>query len=156
MTEDEVQDFEDFYGITKDKKIKQGCGVYLFSSRYHLYEMQYDILKFLYPLFQANRAGTYIFIACMDFIAPQKSSFLSQGDIYKLIRDYKQRKTNHEECAVRFRLKTLERMRRIEQIYPSDYEYMLDRRTITREMHALMPFKNDLFMFAVELNMENT
>ena len=138
MNDDELKDFEDFYGKTEKRAKELDANYQNLYSRTCLEE--YRLTKFLYPLLKKDCAGTKLFL-----LSRREGFNVWQPEIYRYKKKYKQQLEYFTNRATEMRQKLLDKMRAREMFYPDHYDYMVDPRTVNREMHALMPFKDYLF-----------
>jgi hypothetical protein len=146
MNSEELNDFESFYGWTEeeskkaDKLFEKNQRESKYSS-WHPHRLKdYYLQKFLYPMLKNNEYGTVILSECI-----KAGHNISQHEVYRFKKNYKEKVELITNRAIELRKKVLSNMRRREMFYPDHYDYMTDIRTINREMHALMPFKEYLF-----------
>lgn len=151
MNSEELKDFECFYGTSEEEAKKRDEYWSTFNSRYSSGALkEYKLNKFLYPMLQQDLFGTVIFEKCLE-----AGFHVSQNDVYRFKKRYKEEVARIKDRAVNFRHEGLKKMRAREMFYPHHYEYMVDPRTVVREMHALMPFKQHLFEVLTQLELTN-
>ena len=147
MNSEELKDFEDFYGMTEEKAIQASER----SGGWYISELKmYKLNKFIYPLIKQNLYGTVIVRKCWE-----AGIDVHKNDIYRFKKEYKEKVEYFTNRSIEFRKKVLNAMREREMFHPDFYEYMVDPRTVTREMHSLMPFKEYLFETLEQMENKN-
>jgi len=156
MNSEELKNFDSFYGWTEEesKKTDELFEKNQRESKYfswHPHRLKdYQFQKFLYPMLKNDEYGTVILSECL-----KEGHIISKNDVYRFKKNYKEKVELITNRAIELRKKVLSTMRRREMFYPDQYDYMTDIRTINREMHALMPFKEYLFVTLEQMENKN-